>query len=345
MTAGGGRTVRPVRSAVVLAGGLGTRLRPLTLNRPKQMLPIVDRPMIEHVVGKLASEGVEDVVLSLGYRPDEFLLNYPDGRCAGAGITYATEPRRLGTAGGLLWAVRHAKETSRRGDCFSETFMVVNGDILTEASFDALVTLHRRARGAEATILTIPVNDVSRFGSVLALDDGKVLDFVEKPSDSASAGGWINAGIYVLEPSVLNLIEDGRLVSMERDIFPALAQAGKLYAMHSEDYWIDAGTPLSYLQSQLDLISGRRSQVLLGVDSTAKVSPDASVSESVIMGRVEVEEGAVVHRSVILPGGKVCRGARVTDAVVGFDAVVSEGAAVDDLRLLADGERVERVLS
>ena len=327
---------RGVKSAVVLAGGLGTRLRPLTLNRPKQMLPIVDRPMIEHVVGKLVSEGVEDVVLSLCYRPDEFLLNYPEGRCGGAGITYAAEPSRLGTAGGLLYAARRAEET---GGCLSETFMVVNGDILTEASFDALLTLHR-ARNAEATILTIPVDDVSRFGSVLASPDGQVLSFVEKPSDSVPAGGWINAGIYVLEPSVLNRIADGRSVSMEREIFPMLAEAGSLYALGSEDYWMDAGTPMSYLHSQLDLISGRRSQVLEGVDPTAKVSPDASVSESVIMERAEVEEEAVVRRSVILPGGKVCRGARVTDAVVGFDAVVSERAVVDDLRLLADGEKV-----
>ena len=163
---------------------------------------------------------------------------------------------------------------------------------------------------------------------------------MEKPSDSVPAGGWINAGIYVLEPSVLNRIADGRSVSMEREIFPMLAEAGRLYALGSEDYWMDAGTPMSYLQSQLDLISGRRSQVLEGVDPTAKVSPDASVSGSVIMGRAEVEEEAVVRRSVILPGGKVCRGARVTDAVVGFDAVVSERAVIDDLRLLADGERV-----
>ncbi len=325
-----------VTGAVVLAGGKGMRLRPLTLGRAKQMLPIVDRPMIEHVVGKLADENVSDVLLSLGYLPDEFLAQYPDGRCAGATLSYATEPAPLGTAGGLRFAVSSLGGSS----AFSRTFMVVNGDILTDASYDALLALHRD-RPAAATILTIPVLDTSRFGSVLADEEGNVARFVEKPSGSEGAGGgWINAGVYVLEPSVLDLIGSDRPVSMEREVFPHLAREGALYALRSEDYWIDAGTPRSYLQSQLDLISGLRREVPAARSESSKVSTGAEVVESVIMRDAEVSEGAVVRRSVLLPGGRVCADAIVTDSVVGFGAVVGEGAEVSGGRLLADGEKV-----
>lgn len=323
---------------MVLAGGLGTRLRPLTAGRPKQMLPVVDRPMIEHVAGKLAAEGVSNVVLSLGYQPDELLARYSEGLCAGVRLYYATEATPLGTAGGLLFAARSSALRELAGD-FSETFMVVNGDILTDASFADLVSQHY-ASAAAATILTIPVKDASRFGSVLADETGKVQSFVEKPSGASPAGGWINAGVYVLEPEILDLIEVGRPVSMERDIFPLLAREGSLYAFGTREYWIDAGTPRSYLQAQLDLISGRRREVLRAHSEQSRVSPDAEVVHSVVMARAEVKAGASLLRSVVLPGGRVCSGALVADSVVGFDAVVEAGAVLAGHRLLADGERV-----
>ncbi len=330
------------RSAIVLAGGLGTRLRPLTEMRPKQMLPIVDRPMIEHVVAKLAAEGVDDVVLSLGYRPDAFGVAYPSGRCGGAGLRYATESEPLGTAGALLFAARRAAAdngTGVGGDPFAETFWALNGDVLTDAPLSELLALHR-ARGAEATILTIPMADASRYGLVESDGTGRVSRFVEKPASGAETSGWINAGVYVLEPSVLARIPPGRPVSMERETFAAVAADGSLYALRSEDYWIDAGTPASYLQANIDLISGRRAITLGALSPRATISPAAEVVGSVVMERVTVEAGARLDGSVVLPGARIGAGAVVADSVVGYDAVVGPGARVAGFTLLGDGATV-----
>ncbi|MDE0653877.1 MAG: NDP-sugar synthase [bacterium] len=329
------------RSAIVLAGGLGTRLRPLTEERPKQMLPIVDRPMIEHVVAKLAAEGVADVVLSLGYRPDAFGAAYPSGRCGGAGLRYATEPEPLGTAGAVLFAARRAATGNGEagGDPFAETFWALNGDVLTDAPLGELLALHQ-ARGAEATILTIPMADASRYGLVESDASGRVSQFVEKPASGGAASGWINAGVYVLEPSVLARIPPGRSVSMERETFVEVARRGSLYALRSDAYWIDAGTPASYLQANIDLVSGRRAITLGAVSPQAGVAPDAEILDSVVMERATVEAGARLSGSVVLPGGRIGAGAVVADSVVGYDAVVGPGARVLGFTLLGDGVTV-----
>ncbi|MCY3925255.1 MAG: NDP-sugar synthase [bacterium] len=330
------------RSAIVLAGGLGTRLRPLTDVRPKQMLPIVDRPMIEHVVGKLAAEGAEDVVLSLGYRPDAFGAAYSAGRCGGANLRYATEPEPLGTAGAVLFAARRASAPNGndRGDPFSETFWALNGDVLTDAVLSDLLALHR-ARRAEATILTVPMTDASRYGMVEADAAGRVTRFVEKPPGGDAASGWINAGVYVLEPSVLARIPAGRAVSMERETFPAVATDGALYTLRSNAYWIDAGTPRSYLQANIDLTSGRRALTLAPVSPRAAVAAGVSVIDSVVMEGAVVAAGARLEGAVVLPGGRIGAGAVVSESVVGFGAAVEPGARVRGFTLLGDGATVE----
>ncbi len=329
------------RSAIVLAGGLGTRLRPLTEQRPKQMLPIVDRPMIEHALAKLAAEGVNDVVLSLGFQPEAFGAAYPSGRCGGVDLRYATEPEPLGTAGAVLFAARQAAagNGSVGGDPFAETFWALNGDVLTDAPLAELLKLHR-ARGAEATVLTIPMADASRYGLVEADESGRVRRFVEKPASGEGTSGWINAGVYLLEPSVLARIPAGRPVSMERETFVALAADGALYAFRSEDYWIDAGTPASYLKANIDLISGRRAETLTAVSWEATVEPTAEITRSVVMGKATVEAGASLLGSVVLPGAQIGAGAVVVDSVVGYDAVVGPGAQVLGFTLLGDGATV-----
>ena len=333
--------MRP-RSAIVLAGGLGTRLRPLTEQRPKQMLPIVDRPMIEHVVAKLAAEGTAEVVLSLGYRPDAFGAAYPTGRCGGTGLRYATEPEPLGTAGAILFAARRAAIGNGKigdGDPFAETFWALNGDVLTDAPLGELLALHR-ARGAEATILAIPMADASRYGMIESDDCGRVSRFVEKPASASTTSGWINAGVYVLEPSVLGRIPRGRAVSMEREVFADLAADGALYALRTEAYWIDAGTPASYLQANIDLISGRRATTLGALSPRARISAAAEVVDSVVMERAVVEAGARLQGSVVLPGARIGAGAVVADSVVGYDAAVGPGARVLGFTLLGDGVTV-----
>lgn len=316
----------------MLVGGFGTRLRPLTADTPKQMLPVVDRPMIEHVVAHLAERGVDDAVLSLGYRPDAFLEAYPEGRCAGVSLHYAVEPEPLDTAGAIRFAALDAG--------IDDTFVVLNGDVLTDFDLGKLLSRHAEA-GAEGTIHLTPVDDPSRYGVVPTDEDGRVEAFIEKPPRETAPSHWINAGTYVLEPSVIGRIPDGRRVSIERETFPAMVADRSLYAVESDDYWIDAGTPAAYLRAQLDLIDGHRAAgAVEGVSPTAFVD-DATVRHSVLMDGVVIEQGAVVVDSVLLPGARVESGGEVTGSIVGPGALVEEGAVVTNLSVLGEGAVVE----
>lgn len=317
--------------AVVLVGGFGTRLRPLTSDLPKQMLPIVDRPMIEHVVGHLAAHGVEEVVLSLGFLPDAFLDTYPDGRCAGIPLHYAVEPEPLDTAG----AVRFAAEDAG----IDEAFLVLNGDVLTDLAVDELIVFHR-ASGAEATVSLTPVDDPSRYGVVPTDADGRVTGFVEKPPAGAAPCNWINAGTYVFEPSVIDRIEPGRRVSVEREVFPAMADEGVLYGLRSEAYWVDTGTPETYLGVQLDLLDGVRGPARSGVDDAAEIHPGATVRRSVIGPGAVVAEGSRVCDSVVMAGSRIGEGAVVDGSLVGRNATIGPDAQVLGLSVVGHGAEV-----
>jgi len=297
--------------AVVLVGGEGTRLRPLTYKTPKQLLPVANVPMIERVVAHLAAHDVDHVVLSMGYRPDAFHTAYPDGHCAGVSITYAVEPEPMGTAGGIGFAARFAE--------IDDTFIVVNGDVLTDLDIGALVAFHR-ARGGQATISLTPVDDPSAFGVVPTFDDGRVEAFVEKPPKDEAPTNLINAGTYVLEPSVIEAIPEGRAVSIERETFPSLVGEGALYAMASEGYWVDAGTPPTYLRANLDL---KGDPVLVGAG--AVIDPSAVVTDSVIGPGACVGAGARVAESVVLAGAVVEPGASLARRIVDTDAIVEVG--------------------
>ncbi len=314
--------------AVVLVGGFGTRLRPLTLGTPKQMLPVVDRPMIEWVVGHLAEHGVDEAVLSLGYKPDAFTEAYPDATCAGVRLTYAVEDEPLDTAGAIRFAATEAG--------IDERFLVVNGDVLTDLDVGALVRFHD-AHGGAGTLHLIPVEDPSRYGVVPTDADGRVQAFVEKPSRDEAPSHWINAGTYVLEPEVLDRIAPEGRVSVERETFPALAAEGKLYGYEAETYWVDAGTAPTYLQSQLDLVDGHRSETPPAVAADAVVAEGAKVDHAVVMTGASVADGALVADSAVLPGARVEAGATVRDSIVGPRAVVGADAVVDGGTVLGDG--------
>ena len=290
--------------AVVLVGGFGTRLRPLTLTRPKQMLPVVDRPMIEHVVGRLGHQGITRAVLSLGYRPDAFEAAYPEGRCAGVELFYAVEPEPLDTAGAIAFAARMAD--------VKDTFIAVNGDVISDFPLVELVDAHRRNNGA-ATIALTPVEDPSRYGVVVSDSEGRVQAFVEKPPADEAPSRWINAGMYVLDLAVLDLIPETRPVSIERETFPALVQKGLLFAMADDGFWIDAGTPAAYLEVQIALAGGAH------VHPTAEIDPSARISNSVIMEHVSVAAGAWVEDSVLLPYSTVQANAEISRAIISPD--------------------------
>ena len=317
--------------AVVLVGGFGTRLRPLTSDLPKQMLPIVDRPMIEHVVGHLAAHGVEEVVLSLGFLPDAVLDTYPDGRCAGIPLHYAVEPEPLDTAGAIRFAAEDAG--------IDEAFLVLNGDVLTDLAVDELIVFHR-ASGAEATVSLTPVDDPSRYGVVPTDADGRVTGFVEKPPAGAAPCNWINAGTYVFEPSVIDRIEPGRRVSVEREVFPTMADEGVLYGVRSEAYWVDTGTPETYLGVQLDLLDGVRGPARSGVDDAAEIHPGATVRRSVIGPGAVVAEGSRVCDSVVMAGSRIGEGAVVDGSLVGRNATVGRDARVLGLSVVGHGAEV-----
>jgi mannose-1-phosphate guanylyltransferase len=343
--------------AVVLVGGQGTRLRPLTFTVPKQMLPIVEVPMIERVLGHLAAHGVDDAVLSMGYRPDAFLSAFPDDRCAGVALTYAVEREPLDTAGAIRFAARHAG--------IDETFLVVNGDVLTDLDVGEVVASHRRC-AAQATIALTPVDDPSVFGVVPTDAGGRVTAFIEKPPRGTEPTNLINAGTYVLEPSVLDAIASDRPVSVEREVFPRLVEERSLFAVASDAYWIDTGTPAKYLQAQYDLLDGVRggppapgaverapgvwtlgaavidaapaAPCLIG--DAAFVAAGADVEGSVVGAGARVLEGARVTRAVLLPGSVVHPGAVVEDSVVGERAVVGPGARVVGLSVVGGGQDV-----
>ena len=274
--------------AILLVGGFGTRLRPLTLTTPKQMLPVLHRPMIEHVVSGLARHGVDRVVLALGYHDEAFRAAYPDGRCAGVELCCAVEPEPLDTAG----AIRFAFETSGMGPA-AGTFLVANGDVITDLDVGEMLRSHRSA-GAEATIHLIEVEDPSRYGVVVTDPDGRVSAFVEKPPPPAPSN-WINAGTYLMEPSVIGRIDGGRRVSVEREVFPAMVEDRALRALRHNTYWVDAGTPRTYLRAQLDLLDGRRGPEAAGVSAEASVDPEAVIERSVVMAGAVVGAGSVVR--------------------------------------------------
>jgi mannose-1-phosphate guanylyltransferase len=311
--------------AVVLAGGEGTRLRPLTFSTPKQMLPVAGRPVIERVVEELARHGVDEVVLSLGYRPDAFTAAYPEGRCAGTALRYAVEDTPLDTAGAIGFA-------ARQGGVGDDTFIAMNADVLAEIDVTALVEFHR-SRGAQATIALTPVEDPSLFGVVAVDATGKVESFIEKPGAQEAPTNLINAGVYVLEPSFLDLIPEGGRVSVEREVFPALVEQGALYALGSDALWTDMGTPVKYLEA--NLAWARREGAISG--GGPRTHPEAEVVDSVVHQDVTIEKGAVVREAVVLEGAHVREGAFVNRSVLGRKVVVGPGAVVDALSVLGDG--------
>lgn len=317
--------------AVVLVGGFGTRLRPLTLNVPKQMLPVVGVPMIERVIASLGAHGVTTAVLSLGYKPDEFLAAYPNGQCAGVELLYAVEPEPLDTAGAVRFAAVEAG--------FDETFIVVNGDVLTDLNVREVWDFHHSV-GAEGTIALTPVDDPSRYGVVPIDASGRVEAFVEKPAPGTAPTNWINAGTYVLEPSVLQRIASDRKVSIEREVFPAMVDDQKLYAMQSSAYWIDAGTPQTYIQAQLDLVDGVRGSEKAIADS-AQIEDSATVAHSVVGEHVVIGNGAHVADSVIGAGATIGPGVRIHSSVVADGARIGPDCVIENFSVVGAGFELE----
>ena len=305
--------------AVILVGGEGTRLRPLTALRPKPIITLADRPFLVHMLEWLRGHGADDVILSCGFLPTQIEELLGDGSDLGISLRYAAEPEPRGTAGALKFCE----------DLLDDRFLMLNGDVLTDVDISAQIAQHE-ASDAACTLGLVPVDDPSAYGLVLLNEDNSVKGFLEKPEPDQLGGideYLISAGIYVLERRVTDLIEPDIKVSIERIIWPQLVERGSLFGFAARDnYWMDIGTPGRYLQGTFDILDKT-------VDTDVEVtSPSDTVSSPSLVGEgAVIEAGAHVGPyAVIGPGAHIAAGATVTRAVVLDGAEIGPGCTVEN---------------
>ena len=341
--------------AVILVGGQGTRLRPLTDRTRKDMLPLVDRPLLAYTFEHLARHGVDRSIISCGYLPDQIEACF-GARHVDMALEYTVEDEPLGTGGAIGFA----------GRALEGSFFALNGDSLREADLGEMVAFHR-STGAKATILLTPVADPSRYGLVRTAGDGRVESFLEKPRPEEIDTDLINAGLYVLEREVLDLVPPGRPVSIEREVFPTLASEGSVYGIALPGYWLDVGTPETYLQAHRDVLE-RIFETEMGdalgsdfmlVDDTAEVHAEAKLVPPVYVGPgavvekgarlgslavlgagAKLEEGGVVENAVVGARTRVGSGTSVVGSIVGDDAELGSGCELRNLSVVGPGARV-----
>ena len=337
--------------ALILAGGEGTRLRPLTSTIPKPVVPLANRPHMAFMIDWLRRHGVDDVVLSCGFMAEGVRRVLGDGDELGVRLRYVEEPTPLGTGGALRFA----------GELLDERFLMLNGDVLTDMDLSAQVRQHEQT-GARATLALIEVEDPSAYGLVTLNDDLSVSEFLEKPSADEAATSLINAGAYVLERSILDeMAPPGTNISIERDVFPSLVNRG-LFGHVAVGYWLDIGTPERYLQGTFDILEGNvdtelgaqledaRRALVAGasvegrvvapalVGEQSKIARGAIVGGRVVLGRgVSVAGGAHVESSVVLDGASIGAGARVSASIVGPWVTIGEHCHVDGGVVLGEG--------
>ncbi len=308
--------------ALILAGGEGTRLRPLTETTPKPVIPLVDRPFISYMLEWLRSHGVDDVVMACGFMADGVRDVLGDGAAFGLRLRYVEEPEPLGTGGALKFAQ----------GLLDERFLMLNGDVLTDIDLTALIEQHART-DATATLALYPVDDPSAYGLVRRNEDGSVSQFLEKPRPEEIDTDLINAGAYVVERRMLELMPPaGTNVSIERDVFPRLVGHG-LYGYAASGYWLDIGTPARYLQATFDILDG---------SVQTEIGGEIAAAGGVLAADADVH-GAVLAPALIGPGATVAAGATVGPyAVLGTGAVVAEGATVTRAAVLSSAQVGER---
>jgi mannose-1-phosphate guanylyltransferase len=339
--------------ALILAGGEGTRLRPLTTTVPKPVVPLVDRPFIQFMLDWLVGHGVDDIVMSCGHMASGVRNVLGDGSAFGIQLRYVEEPQPLGTGGALKYAE----------PLLDDRFLMLNGDVLTDMDLTAQIAQHERT-GARATLALTPVEDPSAYGLVRIGDGGEVEEFVEKPSPDQIDTNRINAGAYVLERSALDMLTAGQPASIERDVFPELV--GKdLYGYLADGYWLDIGTPDRYLTGTFDLLEGtvhspvaeRMGDGYLAVhpsvDSDGRIIPSALVEAGCrigpgarIGGRVVLESGVqigadtTIERAVVLQGTEIGAGCTLSECIVGGGVRIGDGCTIEGGAVLGEGVTV-----
>ncbi|MEV0581908.1 NDP-sugar synthase [Nonomuraea sp. NPDC050310] len=317
----------PDLEAILLVGGQGTRLRPLTLGTPKPLLPTAGVPFLAHQLARARSFGVRRIVFATSYKASMFEPAFGDGSDFGLELVYMTEETPLGTGG----AIRNAAQALAAGP--DAPVLVLNGDILSGHDIGAQIREHV-ARRAAVTLHLTEVEDPSRFGCVPTDDSGRVTAFLEKTPNPVT--NRINAGCYVFTRSVIDTIPEGEVVSVERETFPGLIEAGELVLGYADrTYWLDVGTPAAFVQGSRDLVLGRLASAVpagdfLALDG-AVISPEAKVGGGTTVGKGSVvAPGASVTGSVLFDGSTIGRDAVVVDSVVGVGAEIGAGAVVRD---------------
>jgi mannose-1-phosphate guanylyltransferase len=332
--------------ALILAGGEGTRLRPLTIYTPKPVVPIVNRPFLYYQLELLKRAGIKEITLSLSYQPNKIADIFGDGDENGLKIHYAVEASPLGTAGAYKNAQEHLTQTA----------VVFNGDILTNINI-ADVIAHHREKNAAATIVLTPVENPSAYGLVETESDGRVRRFLEKPKPEEITCNTINAGIYVLEPHVLNYIPASEKFSFEYQLFPALlANNEPFFAYTMSEYWLDIGTPQRYWQANDDLINGRiksfdaerkplnsngsagesepvKIDARSAIDPTCSIKPGAEITNSVLGANCVIEERAKIENCVLLSGARIGKAAEIRNSIIGKSAIIGRNSKVDGATL------------
>ena len=339
--------------AILLAGGKGTRLRPLTVHTPKPIVPIFNRPFLYYQIDQLRQvPEIDEAILSLNYQPRRIEEIFGDGEGLGLKLRYVVEPIPLGTAG----AVRYA------GDSLTESVVVFNGDVLTQVDLRAVLALHRE-RKAKATIVLTPVDNPRAYGLVETDRRGNIQRFLEKPGEDEITCNTINAGIYILEPDTFDRIPKETAWSIERSFFPSLIERGETFVAYVYDgYWIDIGTPAKYLQVHRDIMDGQYSAPPFdGADRKAWISPEARIEDGVelhgpcfvdegaviksgakvlpysVIGRqTHVDEAAVVDGSIVWPNGWIGREASVKGSILGRNCHIGRNAILETPVILGD---------
>jgi len=324
--------------AIILVGGEGTRLRPLTYSVVKPMVPVANRPFIEHVIRKLAQHGIDEIVLAMGYKPDSIYAYFKDGRGLNVKLTYSMEETPLGTAG----AVKNA------GGHVDNTFFVLNGDCFSDIDYSDMLKQHVRNK-AMATIALTHVDDPTRFGVVETDTGGRVLRFIEKPKWEDVTSHWINAGVYILEPEVLDYIPDNQFYMFENGVFPRMLEKGApFYAYHNRAYWIDMGTPAQYHRVNSDLLQGKCSSPLheardIIIAEGCEIHPSNRLTGPVMLAggcRVDADV-QITGPSVLGRGCRISRGAVIENSILWDDVTVGEGAIIIN-SIIASGAKIDK---
>jgi mannose-1-phosphate guanylyltransferase len=329
--------------AVIIAGGFGTRLRPLSCTRPKHLFPIAGKPLLDWTLERLAKSGINEVVLAVNYLAEAFVKHYQK-KAYGMRIDYSVESRPLGTGG----CVKNAETTIGHG----EPFLLLNGDVLSRMDYAKLVTQHKR-NGGIATIALHRVQDPSRYGVVELVGKSRIGRFVEKPARKKAPSNLINAGVYVLSPGIFDYIPSERRVSIEREVFPALARDSRLYGHRFEGLWIDVGEPSDFLKGNRLLLASELpdSHVAKSADinETAQIANPVAIGESVKVGarshigphvslseKAEVGEDARISNSVILPRAVISDSSSVEGAIIGEGSLIGKEVRIDGNCLIGD---------